>query len=1694
MKLSVLISAAFAACTLVADPVKVIFDTDMLHDFDDVGALACLHALADAGECEILATVSSTRGNASVAAIEVINGYYGRSGLPVGAAKEIGVVGDWVGAKKKVDPKSPLGGPSGGDGGHYKYRKLAVDYPQWAKHVDADDAPDAKDVYRKVLAAAPDGSVVVCTVGFLSNLRRLLESGPDDFSPLDGKALVSRKVKRLVAMACNYPRGKEYNSTGDAESSRIILESWPTPIVFSDFQYGADVFAGRAVAEQEGPANPVKDVFAGYVPSREAVSADPAKWARGYYGMGGRAAWDETTVLAAVRGVDSYFNVHRGTYRMVGDDGENEWVPDEAKGPHVRLTEKTSKAEVGKIIDELICRGPRKPVKAVEWEDPQVNSVNRLPARDVTLPAEPDFVRSLNGTWKISWAGDPQARVRDFWKMDFDDSGWHAIDVPSCVEMRGFGVPQYTNTIYPHARKAPRILDRDSEKPDYNPVSSYRTRFTVPASWHGRRTILRFNGVFSAYYVWVNGKFAGYAEDSKLPSDFDITDSLKDGENILAVEVYRWCDGSYLEDQDMTRYSGIYRDVMIYSQPSDALDDFVVKTVPVDDSRRDWKLEVSVRSRAHVSARLLSPEGAELLSKEVKGSLSETIRNIRPWSDEQPVLYALELTTASGDQRKVRVGFRDVRIEAGRFLVNGRAVKLKGVNRHDCSPENGATMTHEEMRRDILMFKRNNINTVRTSHYPCDPYWYELCDEYGVYVCAEANVEGGIKDENHGGKSEWEHSIVERNTRQVKFLRNHPSVIMWSLGNETGSGVNFEKARAAVLAEDGSRPVHWEPDVALSDMQSYMYPEFDYLRKRAAKGTAGKKPFFMCEYAHAMGTSLGGLGEYWRIIRSSEAMMGGCIWDWADQSVWKDSSRLDAKGRPVRHLSYGGDFDEGQHDANFNCNGIVDALRRPSAKLEEVRHVYRPLAVSGDLRLANRQYFSDCAAYCLRWRILKDGIEVDCGEGDAPVCPPQSEVALELPAWDKWCLRDDGEYFLTLEFALKNDCPWAARGHVVAREQIAGKRPVPRPELPQETVASVADGADEVVVTCGGTRAAFSKSVGTLTRLSMDGKDVLACADGLAVGPRLEVMRALTDNDGWLRKDLYASGLTQLRYHARPPKVERGENGIVRVRCSVDVTGRKSAGFLHESVWTFRKGGAVAVENHVVPRGTMPPTLPRLGLGMKLDARLEKLSWYGRGPHENYVDRRDSAFFGVWRSTVAEQYVDNARPQDCGQKCDVRWVALTDDAGRGVRFEMDRPFFCQALHYDWEDLELARHRRLGSGTVAPRIWHLNPPRQEICLNLDILQLGLGTNSCGPRPEGAFIPKVGEETWTVVMTPVKATWRPKERWRGFNLLGMLLSREHSSPPATDPNFSRTPGYFTEDEFRWIHEWGFNFARLPLDYRCWIKDGDWNAIDEKSVRKIDEAIGFGRKYGIHVQICFHRAPGFCINSPEEPKDLFRDAEALDVCAKHWAYFARRYRGIPNDELSFDLFNEPSYPESAARTNIVRVVRRLIDAIHDEDPERFIVADGYWCGRTPVSELYSTPEISQSLHEYDPFDLSHFKVPWRQDGSKTPPVWPPKGVTNGVDWLERNCYRKWDSAEAAGVFLFVGECGCYSETPHSVLLAWMEDQLKVWKRRGYGWALWNLRGRFGVLDSERSDVKYEEFEGHQLDRDYLELLRKY
>ena len=1016
--------------------------------------------------------------------------------------------------------------------------------------------------------------------------------------------------------------------------------------------------------------------------------------------------------------------------------------------------------------------------KAPEWENLAVSSLNRLPARTYSMPLadesaaltdalEPEtpFKKTLNGIWKFSWAGNPALRVEDFWKADFDDSDWFTIDVPSCVELRGFGSPGYTNIRYPHAEKWPRILDRDTNAPDYNPVSSYRTAFTVPAEWKDRRVILRFDGVYSAYYVWVNGQKVGYAEDSKLPSEFDVTAFLRNGENLLAVEVYRWCDGSYLEDQDMFRYSGIFRDVTLWSMPKDGVWDFVVRTAK--ENGNEWSLKVDGID-GDWSGALYDADFKKVATLIPNSKFP--IPHCNEWSAEKPYLYTLVLKKGT-DIRMKRVGFKDQKIVGHTFLVNGRPLKFKGVNRHECSVKNGRTVSLDEMIADITLMKRYNINTVRTCHYPDHHLWYDLCDRYGIYLVAEANVEGhepGYGEKSLGLFPEWDHSIVERNERQAVFYRNNPSVTMWSMGNETGHGDCFRHAIAAVKKLDPTRPVHWERGNADADVDATMYPAVEELEERGKAGDApGGKCFFVCEYAHAMGNALGNFQEYWDVFYRHESLSGGCIWDWIDQAIWKE---------PEHVLAYGGDFDEEPNDGPFCVNGVIGPFRKVSAKLIEVGHVYRNLVVTrsadeGDngfatvFELWNRFAFTSADEFLGVWSLRENGVVTKRGAFDPPALKPLSRCRFTVPGLAEALAASapGAELFVDFEFRTKTDASWAEKNWVVARDQVAvGKKwsfaslTSGRLETPLTDSPRLAQDEKTVTVAAGPTKAVFCRKSGTLCELVMDGRTILRDPKpGVAAGPLFTCMRAFTDNDGWVRNGnawgedrkkggFYSRGLSQLRHHARPIRVDGNSLKVV-----TEVTGSKSAGFTQESVWTFSTNGAVTVATTVTPHGTMPPALPRLGFSLKLDKALERMRYYGRGPRENYIDRLTGSFLGVWESTVTDQFEPYVRPQDNGYKCDVRWVEFTDKAGRGVRFSASEPLFMQALHYDVEDLEFARHRNGQKRFRTPLV-----PRPEVCLNLDVRQLGLGGASCGPETMAKYRFPIEPVSWSIRLEPVR----------------------------------------------------------------------------------------------------------------------------------------------------------------------------------------------------------------------------------------------------------------------------------------------------------------------------------------------------
>ena len=721
------------------------------------------------------------------------------------------------------------------------------------------------------------------------------------------------------------------------------------------------------------------------------------------------------------------------------------------------------------------------PGRVRDWENIDVNSFNRMPAATYAMPLadakaaltdalefETPWKMSLNGTWKFHWCGDPQRRPLAFEKTSFDVSKWETIDVPCCVEMRGYGMPHYIAHGYPHKFAWPKILDKETGRPDYNPVMSYKRKFRLPDSWKGRETILRFEGAGSALYAWINGEKVGYAEDSKLPSEFNITPFLKDGENEISVQVFRWCDGSYVEDQDMLRFSGLFRDVSLWSRPKAGIADFVV-TQTFGEGYKSATVDVAVETYGdakEITATLYDDGGRIVGQIPTRDSRHATIKLEKPrlWSAEKPYLYTLVLKCGD-DIRAKRIGLKEQKIVGEVFYVNGKPIKFKGVNRHETSPENGRTVSCAEMLRDAELMKRYNIDTVRTSHYPNHRLWYDICDRYGIYLVAEANVEAhgaGFRKDGFGPIQAWKQTIVERNERQVRFYRNNPSVTIWSMGNETKHGDNFRAAIAAVRKIDPSRPIHWEVGAKDADMDADMYRSVEWVKELgAAHDAAHDKPFFHTEYAHAMGNAIGNFQEYWDVTYAHPSLIGGCIWDWKDQANWAGTGRIDPKtGREERYFAYGGDFYDNPHNGPICQNGVVGPLAEVTPKLIEVGHVHRNLVVSlpettmpwgifllsvrSGIRngepipvvLRNRFSFTQSGEFDACWELVEDGRPIANGVCNWPSVPPQDWKNLEI-AVPKTDVKESAEYFLNVEFRLKSDTIWAKKGWVVARDQIA---------------------------------------------------------------------------------------------------------------------------------------------------------------------------------------------------------------------------------------------------------------------------------------------------------------------------------------------------------------------------------------------------------------------------------------------------------------------------------------------------------------------------------------------------------------------------------------------------------------------------------------------------------------------------------
>jgi beta-galactosidase len=1033
---------------------------------------------------------------------------------------------------------------------------------------------------------------------------------------------------------------------------------------------------------------------------------------------------------------------------------------------------------LGAVLASLLATSPTAPDSADEWQDPTVSGRNREPAHATMLPyatveqalegtreASP-FYLSLNtgapgtgasGRWKFHYVEKPALRPRDFHRADFDDRGWAEIPVPSNWQLQGYDRPIYLNTRYPWAPENP---DPPAIPPEYNPVGSYRTRFDVPAAWAGRRVFLHFAGVNSAFHLWVNGEWVGYSEDSMTAAEFDVTPFLKPGANLLAAQVFRWSDGSYLEDQDTWRLSGIYRDVFLYSTPSLRIADFAVRT-DLDDTYRAAMLRVRPRLRAHdgaradgfsVEAQLFDPERRPVfptpLSKDAKAILGEQypqrdttpfglleakVAGPRLWSAETPHLYTLVLSLKDAKGAVVqatsaRVGFREVEVRGGRLLLNGRPIRLYGVDRHEHDPDHGQAVPYARMVQDVELMKQSNVNAVRTSHYPNDPRWYELCDRHGIYVLDEANLETHGVTGRLTNDSQWLSAFVERARRMVERDKNHPSVVMWSLGNESGMGPNHAAMAGWIREHDPTRPLHYEGaaaeprDAPWVDVVSRMYTRVPELA-RMAKNPAETRPVVLCEYAYARGNAVGNLKEYWDLIESEERLIGGFIWDWVDKGLRK----RDPAGR--EYWAYGGDYGDEPNDGTMVCNGIVLPDRKPEPELFEVRKVYQRIdttgvdAASGRLRVRNDYDFRHLDFVEVSWSVEHDGNAVDEGRLPAPALGPKQEGEIVLPL-KRVAPGPGAEAFLNVRYVLAKAEPWAKAGHVVAWEQL----PLPPgPEAPGVAAGGMpAVELDEAgpVFTAKGRdfSVGVGRASGALESFRHAGRELVA----RPLVPNF--WRVPLDNDiGYLllndmpRRLAVWKAAGPLR-QVRSVKAERLSPQVVRITAEAVLPAGNSS---YVTTWTVYGSGDVVVEARFTPAGELPE-LPRFGMQMAVPATFGTMTWFGRGPHESYWDRHTGAAVGRYSGRVEDLIHDYVRPQENGNRTDVRWVALTDAAGSGLLASGFPLLSVSAWPYTMEDLEKATHVN-----ELPR-------RDTITLNLDLRQTGVGgDDGWGARPHAEY---------------------------------------------------------------------------------------------------------------------------------------------------------------------------------------------------------------------------------------------------------------------------------------------------------------------------------------------------------------------
>ena len=1060
----------------------------------------------------------------------------------------------------------------------------------------------------------------------------------------------------------------------------------------------------------------------------------------------------------------------------------------------------------------MVAFGARKPKAAIkssvktvaiqqptftEWHDLQVNEINRLPLHTMHFAYDPnDFAGtgaeyldkkksmnylSLEGTWKFNWVANADERPTDFYKTDLDDSKWNNIQMPGNWEMLGYGQPEYVNVGFAWRghfdQQPPAVPTKD------NHVGSYRREINIPSNWDGKRVIAHFGSVTSNIYLYVNGKFAGYAEDSKVAAEFDITPFLKKGKNLIAFQTFRWCDGSWCEDQDFWRLSGPARENYLYARSKDhRLLDVRVET-DLKNNYKDGYLNITAKVQGNTLAYfgLYDPDGKEVIvtgTDNVKNGVAKyqlRVKNVRKWSAETPNLYTLVVSPIQNGGMylpyeivQVKVGFRKVEIKNKQFLVNGQPVLLKGANRHEIDPDEGYNLSEQRMIQDIMMMKRMNINAVRTCHYPDDPRWYDLCDKYGLYVVAEANQEShGFQygDDAAAKKPEFAKQIMERNQHNVSMFFNHPSIVTWSLGNETVMGDNFLKAYKWIKEQDKTRPVQYE-QARRGEGTDIFCPMYYPVAasEKYAKDPNSPMPLIQCEYNHTMGNSGGNLSDYWDLIRKYPILQGGFDWDFVDQAlhrnIVKPMSILPYKmnNEELRKIEYcyGGDYNKyDPSDNNFNCNGIIGPDRQMNPHAYEVAYQYQNIwtkmvnAETGEVSVHNENFFRDLSNYALAWSLEEDGVETQNGTIADLDVPAQQTKNFTIP-YDKSKIKGK-EVFLNIDFRLKEAEPLLTAGQVMAYAQLPV---VTKQACSGDCSKMLAQGHGKkkmklaakknnvVAVTTPNLTFKIDRSTGLISEYAYNGKSLLG--EGGTLKPNF--WRAPTDNDmgAGLQKKFKAWKNPQMNLKNIDVKKDKKTNSVT-ILTSFDMP--EVQGQMDITYVVFANTGAVKVtEDFKATEGAKVSDMFRFGMLMQMPYTMEKSNYYGRGPIENYSDRKDCMRIGVYTDDADNQYFPYIRPQESGTKSDIRWWKQTDATGLGLQVKSCTPFYASAIHFDTEELDDGDEKEQRHSFDLKKSKFTN-------LFLDSAHMGVGgENSWGAWPLEKYRVHYGNKTFTFTLIP------------------------------------------------------------------------------------------------------------------------------------------------------------------------------------------------------------------------------------------------------------------------------------------------------------------------------------------------------